>query len=137
MTLKEKIQNLVLNVPEDLNKVNELCEELNANNNLKELLEELLKILEKNPHFNFGMPGNLVRAIEKYYKEPYYKDFLFQSIERYPTEYNLWLLQRFMNTFTTDEEKQSGIAIFKKILQETTDDGIKEMLEDFMTDYEE
>jgi hypothetical protein len=81
------------------------------------------------------MTGNLMRAIEKHYKEPYYEDFVIQSINRFPTEYNLWLLQRLMNTFETDAEKENGVKIFKKILWETNDDGIKEMLDDFMTDY--
>jgi hypothetical protein len=136
MTLKEKIEILVLSDTEDINKINEICEEVKSNNYPKELLEDLFKILENNPHFNFGMPGELMRTIEKHYKEPYYYDFVIQSIERYPTEYNLWLLQRLMNTFETDAEKENGIKIFKKILQETKDEGIKEMLEDFMTDYE-
>jgi hypothetical protein len=136
MTLKEKIQNLVLNGPDDINKVNEICTELEANNHPKELLEYLFMILEKNPHFNFGMPGNLVRAIEKHYKEPDYQDLIIKSIERMPTEYNLWLLQRLINAFETDKEKEQGVNIFKKILKETTDTKIKEMLEDFMQDYE-
>ena len=135
MTIKEKIQNLVLSIPENINKVNELCEELKSNNHPKELLEDLFIVLEKNPHFNFGMPGNLVRAIEKHYKEPGYQDYIIKSIERIPTEYNLWLLQRLLNTFETDE-KEIGVIIFRKILKETTDAGIKEMLEDFMTDYD-
>ena len=132
----EKIENLTLNSPEDINKVNSLCEEICINNNSKNLLEDLFKILERNPHFNFGMPGNLIRLIEKHYKEPDYKNYVIRSIERNPTEYNLWILQRLMNSFEKDEEREEGINIFKKILQETTDDGIKEMLEDFMTDYE-
>jgi hypothetical protein len=125
MTLKEKIQNLVLNVPEEINKVDEICDEIQSNNYPKELLEDLFKLLEKYPHFNFGMPGNLMRAIEKHYKENYYQDFVLQSIERYPTEYNLWLLQRLMNTFETDKEKENGVKIFKKIVRETTDRDIK------------
>ena len=136
MTVKEKMENLVLDTQGDINKVNELCEELNINNNPKELLEDLFKILERNPHFDFGMPGNLVRLIEKHYKEPDYQDYVIKSIERTPTEYNLWLLQRLMNSFEKEEEKEEGVNIFKKILRETTDAGIKEMLEDFMTDYE-
>ena len=136
MTIMEKIENLTLNIPEDINKVNNLCEEISINNNSKILLEDLFKILERNPHFNFGMPGNLIRLIEKHYKEPDYKNYVFRSIERNPTEYNLWILQRLMNSFEKDEEREEGINIYKKILQETTDDGIKEMLEDFMTDYE-
>jgi hypothetical protein len=136
MTINEKMQNLVLNAPEDIVKVNEICEEVRSNKYPKELLEDLFKILENNPHFNFGMPGELMRTIEKHYKEPYYYDFIIQSIERYPTEYNLWLLQRLLNTFKTNAEKENGVNIFKKILQETSDRGIKEMLEDFMIDYE-
>jgi hypothetical protein len=76
MTIKEKIQNLVLNAPEDINKVNDICEELNSSNHPKELLGDLFNILENNPHFNFGMPGNLIGAIEKHYKEPDFQDYI-------------------------------------------------------------
>jgi hypothetical protein len=136
MALKEKIEALQLVGTEDLEKLDALLEELKENNYPKELLEDLFKLLEKNPHFNFGMPGNIVRAIEKYYKEPDYQDFIIHSIERYPTEYNLWLLQRLLNSFETDEEKEIGVNIFRKIVKETNDTGIKEMLDDFLTDYE-
>jgi restriction endonuclease S subunit len=136
MTIKEKIQNITLNIPEDIIKINEICEEIKSNNYPMEILEDLFMILENNPHYNFGMSGELMRSIEKHYKEHYYYGFIIQSIERQPTEYNLWLLQRLMNTFETDEEKEKGVEIFKKVLKETTDNGIKEMLEDFMTDYE-
>ena len=132
MTIKEKIENLVLDIPEDIHKINKLCEELDINNDSKELLEDLLKILERNPHFDFGMPGDLIRLIEKHYKEPDYQNYIIRSIERKPTEYNLWLLQRLMNSFKKAGEKEEGVNIFKKVLQETTDDGIKEMLEGFI-----
>ena len=136
MNLKEKIENLVLNGSEDINKVKDICEEIKLNNYPKDLLGDLFKILEKNPHFNFGMPGDLMRTIEKHYTEEYYYDHVINSIERLPTEYNLWLLQRLMNTFEADDQKENGVKIFKKILKETTDNGIKEILEDFLTDYE-
>jgi hypothetical protein len=127
---------LVLHEPGDISKVNEICEKYNVDNNPKESLDDLFMVLEKNPHYNFGMPGNLIRAIEKHYKDPHYQDYVIKSIERTPTEYNLWLLQRLMNAFETDKEKERGVTLFKKILQETPDAGIKDMLEDFMTDYE-
>jgi hypothetical protein len=59
---------------------------------------------EKNPHYNLGMPGNLIGTMEKH------------NIARLSTEYNLWLLQILMNTFETDEEKGKGVNIFKKTL---------------------
>ncbi|MDR2911396.1 MAG: hypothetical protein LBV47_08585 [Bacteroidales bacterium] len=134
--IKGKIEELVLNSPDDIYKIDEICEELDKNNYPKELLNDLLVILERNPHYNFGMPGNLVRTIEKHYKAPDYINCIIKSIERVPTEYNLWILQRFMNALETVEEKEFGVKIFRKILKETKDTGIKEMLEDFMTDYE-
>jgi hypothetical protein len=51
MTIKEKIQNLVLNGTEDAGKVDEICESLKIEIYPKELLEDLFKILEKYPHY--------------------------------------------------------------------------------------
>jgi hypothetical protein len=68
MTLKERIQNLILNEPEDINKIDEICEEYNANNNPKELIDDLFMILEKNPHYDFWMLGNLMRTIKNIIK---------------------------------------------------------------------
>jgi hypothetical protein len=136
MSLKDKIENLALNEQEDIKKIKDICEEIKSNNYPKDLLEDLFKMLEKNPHFNFGMPGDLIRIIEKHYTEEYYYDYVIKSIERFPTEYNLWLLQRLMNAFETEEQKENGVNIFRKIVKETKDDRIKEMLDDFLTDYE-
>jgi hypothetical protein len=136
MTIKQKIQDLKFNQPEDLTVLDSLLEEVKASDYPKELLETLLNVLENNPHFNFGMPGNIVRAIEKYYKEAYYQDFIIQSIERTPTEYNLWLLNRLLNSFE-DEAKERGLTLFRKIEKETEDEEIKSIVQDFLSDYDE
>ncbi|MDR2475197.1 MAG: hypothetical protein LBD45_05000 [Bacteroidales bacterium] len=132
MTLKEKLENLVLNEPKDVKKIEAICREIMTIDIPKESLVDLFKVLEKNPHFFFGMPGDPVLTIERYYKEPYYYDLLIQSIKRYPTEYNLWMLQRLMNTFETKDEKEEGLQLFKKILQETEDAELKKTLEGFI-----
>ena len=49
-----------------------LCEDIIELNNegwdTAMLMDPLFRILEKNPEFDFGMPGQIVHTLEKYYK---------------------------------------------------------------------
>ena len=113
-----------------------LLNEVETNGFPIELQESLLHILERNPKFNFGMPGNLVRTIEKHYKESGYEDLIIESIERVPTEYNLWLLNRLLNTYE-DDKKARGVSLFRKVEREITDSYVREVVQDFLSDYED
>ena len=137
MNIKEKLENLVLNNPEDISVLDNLLEEIKTHGYPIELQKSLLCVLEKNSKFHFGMPGNLVRTIEQHYKEPDYEDLIIESIVRIPTEYNLWLLNRLLNSYENDNKKEKGLSLFRKIEQETTDNYIKEILQDFLSDYNE
>ena len=130
MNIKEKLENLVLNNPEDISVLDNLLEEIKTHGYPIELQKSLLCVLEKNPKFHFGMPGNLVRTIE-HYKEPDYEDLIIESIVRIPTEYNLWLLNRLLNSYENDDKKEKGLSLFRKIEQETTDNFIKEIVTRF------
>ena len=135
MEIKTKIDNITLKEPEDMKFLNEICEEIKEKNIQNEIIIDLLKIIEKNPNYNFGNPGNLVRIIEKYTLKDY-EEKIIQSIERVPTEYNLWLLNRQLNSYETLEERKNGINLFKRILKETEETKIKEILKNFLSDYE-
>lgn len=137
MNLNEKLENLILDSPEEISVLNKLLEEVKIAGYPIGLQESLLCVLEKNPRFHFGMPGELVRTIEKHYKDPGYENLVVGSIERIPTEYNLWLLNRLLNSYENDDRKERGVALFRKVEQETTDEYVREIVRDFLIDYDD
>ena len=112
---EDLIKNLInskLTSREDLEELETLCEKIEPN---IELLSPLFKVLENNPNFNFGNPGNIVRILEQYYQDSRYEQELFASVNRYPTEYNVWMLNRLLNAYD-DEAKKEGVALLKTLV---------------------
>lgn len=120
-----KINNVNLQSHEDLQKVESI---LPIQDEI--LIEPLFKLLEKFPFFNFGNPGNIVRYLEGFAHEVYVP-FLYDSVRRQPTEYNVWMVNRYLNTLDNDE-KAEGIMILEEALQKDIDEGVKEWINEFL-----
>jgi hypothetical protein len=45
-------------------------------------------------------------------------------------------LNRQLNSYETDEEKERGVTLYKKIFKETNEESIKNVLQNYLTDYE-
>ncbi|WP_195408078.1 hypothetical protein [Bacteroides congonensis] len=120
-----KINNVNLQSHEDLQKVESILPIQD-----KILIEPLFKLLEKFPFFNFGNPGNIVRYLEGFAHEVYVP-FLYDSVRRQPTEYNVWMVNRYLNTLDNDE-KAEGIMILEEALQKDIDEGVKEWINEFL-----
>jgi len=135
--LKQKLSELKLETQDDLKALNNILEEIKVSTLSKDFIVPLLKLLENNPAFNFGMPGEVVRIIEKHYRESDYFDLLIQSVERTPTEYNLWLMNRLMNTFDSEDEIKKGLSVFYKVMRETDSDAIREITQEFIENFNE
>ena len=120
-----KINNVTLQSHEDLQKVESILPIQD-----KILIEPLFKLLEKFPFFNFGNPGNIVRYLEGFAHEVYVP-FLYDSVRRQPTEYNVWMVNRYLNTLDNDE-KAEGIMILEEALQKDIDEGVKEWINEFL-----
>lgn len=120
-----KINNANLQSQEDLQKVeSDLIIQDNA------LIEPLFKLLERFPFFNFGNPCNIVRYLERFANEVYVP-LLYDSVRREPTEYNVWMVNRYLNTLD-NTEKAEGIMILEEALQKDIDEGVKEWINDFL-----
>ncbi|EKU91489.1 hypothetical protein [Bacteroides oleiciplenus] len=120
-----KINNANLQSQEDLQKVES---DLIIQDNT--LIEPLFKLLERFPFFNFGNPGNIVRYLERFANEVYVP-LLYDSVRREPTEYNVWMVNRYLNTLD-NTEKAEGIMILEEALQKDIDEGVKEWINDFL-----
>lgn len=62
--------------------------------------------------------------------------FLYASIRRVPTEYNIWMLNRFLNSLDTSE-KSEGIVILEETLQKDIDEGLREWVNECLDEQKE
>ena len=88
------------------------------------LMDPLFRILEENSDFDFGMPGQIVHALEKHYKKGLEEE-LFKSLNRKPTFYTLWMLNRIINGTSDTKEKESYMEMLKSILKMEIPDYLK------------
>jgi len=138
--LRQKLSQLKLETQNDLSIVNDILEVVKVETYPKDYLVPLLHLLENNPTFHFGMPGDIVRAIEKIstqFTDVEYFDLIIQSVERTPTKYNLWLMNRMMNTFDNEDEIKKGLAVFQKVKQESNSNEILEVAQQFIENFDE
>ena len=98
----ENNDNSLFEIEEELEKI----ENINMLN--KDIITEFLFLYEKNPDFDFGMPGALTHFLEKFYGNGY-EEKLLKSIKRQPTKHTLWMLNRVINGTCSDEIKKSYI----------------------------
>ena len=97
-----------------------------------EIVEDLLRIMEKHPLDDFGMPGAMVHFIEKY--DPEYIPLLIQSIKRAPSMHTLWMLNRYING---SDDADEYIDILKEVAaNESLDEDIRQSAQEFV-DYQE
>ena len=61
---------------------------------------------------------------------------LFRLLERVPTEYNIWMLNRFLNSLDTSE-KSEGIVILEETLQKDIDEGLREWVNECLDEQKE
>jgi hypothetical protein len=62
----------------------------------------LLRIVEIHPDEDFGMPGSLVHAVERFFGKGY-EAALIDSVHRAPNAHNLWMIQRILNRISKHE----------------------------------
>ena len=105
-----------------------LCEDIIELNNegwdTAILMDPLFRILEKNSDFDFGMPGQIVHTLEKHYKKGLEEE-LFKSLNRKPTFYTLWMLNRIINGTSDAKEKECYMEMLKSILKMEIPDYLK------------
>jgi hypothetical protein len=137
MELSKEIAILLRNIKIDslntLQEIEKLCKDIDDIN----IIEPLFRVFENNPDFDFGNPGNLVRIIERYYTNPLYEQELYKSVERKPTAYNLWLLNRLMNTFK-EKQKRRGIELLERVVNTpNTSEDVQEWAKEFLEEQAE
>lgn len=61
-----------------------------------DVVEPILRLIERHPDTDFGMPGPLVHFVESFHNKGY-DEKLVESIQRKPTKHTLWMLNRVIN----------------------------------------
>ncbi|MBF1461664.1 hypothetical protein [Prevotella pallens] len=126
--IKKEIEIIDTVDDSNINDLDLLCEDIIELNNegwdTAILMDPLFRILEKNSDFDFGMPGQIVHALEKHYKKGLEEE-LFKSLNRKPTFYTLWMLNRILNGTSDAKEKECYMEMLKSILKMEIPDYLK------------
>ena len=78
------------------------------------IVRPLIEIIQENPEFDFGNPGEIVFFLEKYDEEKYDK-ILVESLMKKLTEHTIFMMNRIING-ASDEKKSEYIELYMKIL---------------------
>ena len=126
--IKKEIEIIDTIDDSNISDLDALCEDIIELNNegwdTAILMDPLFRILEKNSDFDFGMPGQIVHTLEKHYKKGLEEE-LFKSLNRKPTFYTLWMLNRIINGTSDTKEKESYMEMLRSILQMEIPDYLK------------
>lgn len=126
--IKKEIEIIDTVDDSNISDLDALCEDIIELNNegwdTAILMDPLFRILEKNSDFDFGMPGQIVHTLEKYYKKGLEEE-LFKSLNRKPTFYTLWMLNRILNGTSDPKEKEGYMEMLKSILKMEIPDYLK------------
>lgn len=126
--IKKEIEIIDTIDDSNISDLDALCEDIIELNNegwdTAILMDPLFRILEENSDFDFGMPGQIVHALEKHYKKGLEEE-LFKSLNRKPTFYTLWMLNRIINGTSDTKEKEGYMEMLKSILQMEIPDYLK------------
>ncbi len=92
----DDLQRLLTGPLNDLDAVDQLAEEVSGHSEGLAAVRILLRLLETNPDIDWGSPGPVVHAVEKFHKKGY-EPLLLESVARAPTSHTLWMVNRVAN----------------------------------------
>lgn len=130
--IKKEIEIIDTVDDSNISDLDALCEDIIELNNegwdTAILMDPLFRILEKNSDFDFGMPGQIVHTLEKHYKKGLEEE-LIKSLNRKPTFYTLWMLNRIINGTSDPKEKEGYMEMLKSILKMEIPDYLKKQVQ--------
>ena len=88
-----------------------IAEEIENHPAALQLINEILQLFERFPDYDFGTPGPLAHAIERFYRQGYEQE-LQRSLRRKPTCLTIWLANRIINL------RDDNASILIDLLQE-------------------
>ena len=126
MNMKRIIEKLI-NAPEGLGDYVDYLEEAldcDPTGDPIAMFPHAFTFFENHSDADLGMPGPLVHFLEKYF--PQYTEGLCKSVDRQPTHYTLWMINRILNADINEKMRIKLINTLKKATeQHNTDEAIK------------
>ncbi len=95
-----------------------------------ELVEPILDIIGTNPTVDFGMPGELVRFVESFYKKGY-EELLIASVKKNPTAHNIWMVHRCYNDINNPMREKFRALIVELKEDSSVSQDIKTEIDEF------
>lgn len=92
----DDLQRLLAEPLRDSDAVDQFAEEVPAHPEGIAAVSLLLRLLETNPEVEWGSPGPVVHAVEKFFRKGY-EPLLLESVTRAPTSHTLWMVNRLAN----------------------------------------
>lgn len=127
-----KLNTTFIKEPEDLYEIEDLCEDLEKRPDKDLAIKALFTFLENNAGEDLGSPGCIIKLLEMF--PVIYQSELYESIKRKVTFYNLWMLNRYLNSLSNESEKEKGKILLRAISNDTAQsDYIRERAHDFLS----
>jgi hypothetical protein len=126
-------QLLEITSPDDLaERADELVEEWWEAGLGLDAVESVLRFMETNSLWDFGMPGALVHFVERFYGKGYEK-LLMESLLRHATAHTAWMLNRVVNGEKNAEKRKHYINLMRQAERNSGIDSIaREQLNRFL-----
>ncbi len=90
-----------------------LTDEVLQTSHPQEAMDAMFRVVERLASADLGSPGPLVHTIEKL---PNYKARLRESMQRIPTPYTVWMVNRILNTSLPQEQRQSWLDVLASVV---------------------
>jgi hypothetical protein len=71
-------------------------------------------LLELNPGLDWGAPGAVVHAVERFCGQGY-EPVLLASVRRAPTAHTVWMLNRLINGAASPGERDGYLAVMREV----------------------
>lgn len=74
---------------------------------------EAFRFIERNADADLGTPGPLIQFLERFY--PRYCARLVESVQRRPTSYTLWMLNRILNSSPSERARAELLSLLAHV----------------------
>jgi hypothetical protein len=115
--IRQDLEILLADQLLDAHAVTPLAEEVAVHAEGLQVVDLLLTLLERNQDLDWGAPGAVVHAVEKFYKKGY-EALLFESLHRFPTSHTLWMANRIM-TGVPNEQREPYLSMLQAAAERT------------------
>jgi len=78
------------------------------------VIPAILRLIENYPEAELGAPGPLVHELESI---PGYDSFLRDSVLRQPTDLNIWMVNRILNSKISIESRSNWLQVLRSVLK--------------------